>query len=119
MGTTTQKIGALLGLAAIILVPYFGARFEIFDSLPETPRWSSLLFPFLWSLIAFRWADTVRKKYLMGLCVILAGTVLLYGIAADSGGGLFALLSLTACVCALVVAFSGMLKDQKRKAADS
>ena len=54
----------------------------------------------------------------MGLCVILAGTVLLYGIAADSGGGLFALLSLTACVCALVVAFSGMVKKQKRKAAN-
>ena len=118
MGTTPQKIGALLALAAIILVPYFGARFEIFDSLPETPRWSPLLFPFLWSVIAFRWADTVRKKYLVGLCVIIAGTVLLYGVATDSGGGRFALLSLTAFACALVVFFSGVLKEQ-RKAADS
>ena len=118
MGTTPQKIGALLALAAIILVPYFGARFEIFDSLPETPRWSPLLFPFLWSVIAFRWADTVRKKYLVGLCVIIAGTVLLYGVATDSGGGPFAVVSLIAWACALVVAFSGVVTTQKRKAAN-
>ena len=119
MGNTPQKIGALLALAAIILVPYFGARFGVFESLPDTPNWSSLVFPLLWSLLAFRWADTVRKKYLMGLCVIIAGTVLLYGVATDSDGVFFALFSLTAFACALAVAFSGMLKEQKRKAADS
>ena len=112
MGATPQKIGALLALAAIILVPYFGARFGVFESLPDTPNWSSLLLPLLWSLIAFRWADTVRKRYLVGLCVIIAGTVLLYGVATDSGGGPFAVVSLIAWACALVVAFSGMVKEQ-------
>ena len=119
MGTTTQKIGALLALAAMILVPYFGARFGVFGSLPERPNWSALLLPFLWSLFAFRWADTVWKKYLVGLSVVITCTVLLYGVATDSGGGSFALLSLAAWACALGVAFSGLSKDQKRKAEDS
>ena len=119
MGTAPQKIGALLALAAIIFIPYFGARFGVFESLPETPNWSSLVLPFLWSLIAFRWADTVEKKYLVGLSVLITGAVLLYGVATDSGGGPFAVVSLIAWACALVVAFSAIVKEQKREAADT
>ena len=119
MGTTSEKIGALLALAAIIFIPYLGARFGIFDSLPDTPEWWSLVLPVLFSLLAFQWADTFRKKLLVSLATTISGFALAYGLVTGSSGWVLNLVALGALSVSMGVGISGMIRGSNRTTKDS